>query len=89
MPSFSPQTPAFPALKETSVSFTTKIPDRPGATKTFRGFQTDPGYENWEGWPYLEMGFAFLLIMEILMRIHLHLGEKLRRAFGEKAGIER
>jgi len=35
------------------------------------GFQTDPHYENWEGWPYLEMGFATLLIVEILMRIHL------------------
>lgn len=81
--------PSLPGLKKTSVSFTTKIHEnsRPSRSNAFRGFQTDPGYENWEGWPYLEMGFAFLLIMEILMRIHLHLGEKLRRAFGEKAGL--
>jgi hypothetical protein len=34
------------------------------------GFQSDPGYENWHGWPFLELGFACLLILEVLLRMH-------------------
>ncbi|CAE7800346.1 unnamed protein product [Symbiodinium sp. CCMP2456] len=34
------------------------------------GFQTDPSYQNWEGWIYLETAFAVLLVLEILFRIY-------------------
>jgi len=34
------------------------------------GFQTDPNYQHWEGWIYLETAFAVLLVLEILFRIH-------------------
>ncbi|OLP93426.1 Voltage-dependent L-type calcium channel subunit alpha-1S [Symbiodinium microadriaticum] len=34
------------------------------------GFQTDPNYQEWEGWIYLETAFAVLLILEILFRMH-------------------
>ena len=34
------------------------------------GFQSDPSYENWPGWPFLELGFACLLIFEVLRRMH-------------------
>eukprot|EP00435_Cladocopium_sp_Y103_P022795 s2181_g5.t1 len=34
------------------------------------GFQSDPGYENWPGWPFLELGFACLLILEVLLRVY-------------------
>jgi len=33
------------------------------------GFQTDPSYQSWEGWIYLETAFAVFLILEILFRI--------------------
>jgi len=35
------------------------------------GFQTDPSYENWSGWIYLEIMFAFVLIIECCFRVHL------------------
>lgn len=35
------------------------------------GFQTDPQYENWTGWIYLEVIFAVVLILEVVLRIHL------------------
>lgn len=35
------------------------------------GFQTDPKYGDWEGWPYFEIGFACFLVLEILTRMHL------------------
>lgn len=34
------------------------------------GFQSDPGYENWPGWPFLELGFTSLLIFEVLLRMY-------------------
>ncbi|CAE7218385.1 Cacna1c [Symbiodinium natans] len=33
------------------------------------GIQTDPHFENWEGWLYVEMGFVLLLAVELLARI--------------------
>jgi len=35
------------------------------------GFQTDPGYENWEGFFYLEVVFAAFIWLEIFLRMHL------------------
>jgi len=35
------------------------------------GFQTDPQYENWSGWIYLEVIFAAVLVMEVILRVHL------------------
>eukprot|EP00435_Cladocopium_sp_Y103_P063659 s40_g25.t1 len=35
------------------------------------GFQTDPKYGEWEGWPYFEIGFACFLVLEIMTRMHL------------------
>lgn len=35
------------------------------------GFQTDPRYEDWDGWIYLEVIFAVVLIMEVCLRVHL------------------
>eukprot|EP00913_Durusdinium_trenchii_P007635 g7172.t1 len=32
------------------------------------GFQTDPRYEDWDGWIYLEVIFAVVLIMEVCLR---------------------
>jgi len=34
------------------------------------GFQTDPFYEIWEGWAYVELGFALFLFLEIILRLH-------------------
>jgi len=35
------------------------------------GFQTDPLYQDWEGWVYLELAFAIVLLLEIFLRINL------------------
>ncbi|CAE6964861.1 unnamed protein product [Symbiodinium natans] len=35
------------------------------------GFQTDPAYEDWGGWVYLEAAFAGSLVLEISLRMHL------------------
>lgn len=35
------------------------------------GFQTDPVYEMWTGWPYIEFVFAVLLILECIVRFSL------------------
>jgi len=35
------------------------------------GFQTDPIYEMWTGWPYIEFVFAVLLILECIVRFSL------------------
>ncbi|CAE7946718.1 CAC [Symbiodinium sp. KB8] len=35
------------------------------------GFQTDPGYEDWGGWIYLEVVFAAVLVVECAFRVHL------------------
>ncbi|CAE7423699.1 CACNA1S [Symbiodinium natans] len=34
------------------------------------GFQTDPSFEPWEGWAYVELGFACVLLLEIALRVH-------------------
>lgn len=34
------------------------------------GLQTDPFYEIWEGWAYVELGFALFLFLEIVLRMH-------------------
>jgi len=41
------------------------------ANAVMMGFQTDPRYENWEGWIYFEVTFASLLVLEILCRINI------------------
>lgn len=38
------------------------------ANAVMMGFQTDPRYENWEGWIYFEVTFATLLLAEIFCR---------------------
>ncbi|CAK9100045.1 unnamed protein product [Durusdinium trenchii] len=35
------------------------------------GFQTDPCCEDLSVWPYIELAFALLLVIEILLRVHL------------------
>jgi len=35
------------------------------------GFQTDPRFEHWPGWPYVELAFAVLLVLECCMRVWL------------------
>ena len=35
------------------------------------GFQTDPAYENWSGWAYVDLAFQSCLLLEILFRMHL------------------
>ncbi|CAE7331832.1 CAC [Symbiodinium sp. CCMP2456] len=35
------------------------------------GFQTDPLYEDWGGWIYLEVVFAVVLVVECAFRVHL------------------
>ncbi|CAE7830626.1 Cacna1e, partial [Symbiodinium microadriaticum] len=35
------------------------------------GFQTDPRFEHWPGWPYVELAFAILLVLECCMRVWL------------------
>jgi len=35
------------------------------------GFQTDPNFEDWRGWPYVELVFAILLVAECLVRLWL------------------
>ncbi|CAE7720749.1 Cacna1c [Symbiodinium sp. CCMP2456] len=47
------------------------------------GFQTDPGYKDWNGWVYIEMAFAICLILEVCLRMYV-LG-----CFGYWCGSER
>ncbi|CAE7686685.1 CACNA1S, partial [Symbiodinium sp. KB8] len=47
------------------------------------GFQTDPLYEDWSGWTYIETTFAVILLIEIGLRMHL------LRCRGYWAGDER
>ena len=35
------------------------------------GFQTDPAYEDWSGWAYVDLTFQLCLLVEILFRMHL------------------
>lgn len=35
------------------------------------GIQTDPTYENWDGWLYVELGFVIGLSLELLTRIRI------------------
>lgn len=35
------------------------------------GFQSDPRYNDWEAWPYFEIGFSCFLVLEIMTRMHL------------------
>ena len=35
------------------------------------GFQTDPAYEDWSGWAYVDLTFQCCLLVEILFRMHL------------------
>ncbi|CAE7350729.1 Catsper1, partial [Symbiodinium microadriaticum] len=35
------------------------------------GFQTDPAYQDWDGWAYFEAAFASFLLLEIAFRVHL------------------
>eukprot|EP00435_Cladocopium_sp_Y103_P069025 s12_g32.t1 len=35
------------------------------------GFQTEPTYQVWDGWPIIECVFAGFLVLEILLRMHL------------------
>ncbi|CAK9096890.1 unnamed protein product [Durusdinium trenchii] len=35
------------------------------------GFQTDPTFEGWSGWPYIEVAFAVLLVLECVVRFSL------------------
>ncbi|CAE7423723.1 Cacna1s [Symbiodinium natans] len=35
------------------------------------GFQTDPNFEHWSGWPYVELIFAILLVLECCLRVWL------------------
>ncbi|CAJ1342874.1 unnamed protein product [Effrenium voratum] len=35
------------------------------------GFQTDPRWEDWSGWIYLELVFAAVLIFEVAVRVYL------------------
>ncbi|CAJ1436273.1 unnamed protein product [Effrenium voratum] len=35
------------------------------------GFQTDRQFESWKGWPYVEAGFAGILVLECVVRIYL------------------
>ncbi|CAJ1396313.1 unnamed protein product [Effrenium voratum] len=35
------------------------------------GFQTDPSYKDWHGWPYVEIAFASFLVLEIFLRAYV------------------
>ena len=35
------------------------------------GLQTEPGFEDWNGWTYVELVFAAFLLLEIALRMHL------------------
>ena len=35
------------------------------------GLQTEPGFEEWDGWVYVELVFAAFLLLEIALRMHL------------------
>lgn len=35
------------------------------------GFQTEPTYQVWDGWPIIECVFAGFLVLEIILRMHL------------------
>lgn len=35
------------------------------------GFQTDPAYEGWEWWTYIELVFALFLMLEAWPRVSL------------------
>ena len=34
------------------------------------GFQTDPAYQDWPGWAYVDLAFQSFLLLEILFRMH-------------------